>query len=259
MTPGPFGPPPSQYMSRYKQCLVSLANGTLASVCIDGYLSASDRSARRVRDGDKAYNDLVEALSARTGTARYSSSYSLDGRRVHLDNFKMPFVGKGSPFDVRQAVLAASWCGMVDVSTLQLYCSKNMGLDCNGFASNLFCLDRNTSVESFDDKTKRLDSVQKIGTRTVLLWVNNTGTGKSHTHVAVVESVTLADIRRKVVDIQIVHSEGGRGLHQERFYKRFAVDEEGKIFFIQGEETPAISEQKRIYALPPPNDSIPRD
>ena len=248
-----FGPLPSQYMNRYKQCLVSLADGTMMSVCVDRYLSMSNKTSR-------AYDDLIRALSEKTATPRYSLSYNLDGRRVHSGCFKMPFMGKGSPFDIRQALLAASWCGLVDRLNLQRYCDENMGLDCNGFASNLFRLDRNTSVESFDDRANRLDSAQKIGTRTVLIWVNSTGEGKSHTHVAVVESVTSVDLDRRVVDLQIVHAEGSRrGLNQKRFFKRFAIDEAGRIFFDAEDGIPTFSSQKRIYAVPPPNNSIPND
>ncbi len=249
-----FGPLPSQYMNRYKQCLVSLADGTMRSVCVDRYLSKPSGVP------PDAFEDLVEALSDKTGTPRYSVSYNLDGRRVHLGCFKMPFMGKGSPFDIKQAIFAASWCGLVDLHTLQRYCDENMGLDCNGFASNLFRLDRNTSVASFDDKANRLDSAQRINTRTVLIWVNATGVGKSHTHIAVVESVTSVDLDRQVVDFQVVHAEGGRaGLHQERFFKRFAIDEEGRIFFDATGGTPTLSSPKLIYAVPPPNNSIPND
>jgi hypothetical protein len=172
----------------------------------------------------------------------------------------MPFIGKGSPFDIRQAILAASWCGLVDLQSTQHYCDENMGLDCNGFASNLFRLERTTSVASFDDRMNRFDSAGRIGTRTVLIWLNATGEGKSHTHIAVVESVTSIDLEREVVDLQIVHAEGSRrGLNQKRFFKRFAIDEAGHIFFDSEDDIPTLCSKKRIYALPPPNNSIPND
>jgi len=246
-------------MNRYTRCLVSLTDGTLLTVCIDRYLSATDRSSQQVLRGDRAYHDLVQALSKKTGTGAYASMYRLDGARVHLESFKMPFVGKGSPFDVRQAALAASWCGLVDAHSILRYCEENMGLDCNGFASNLFRLDRNTAISSFDDPARRLDSPLGFGPRTLLVWLDTAASGRTHSHIAVVERVTSIDERRAVADLQIVHSEGGRGLHQERLYKRFGVDEVGKIFFDQGDDPPRVSMSKRIYALPPPNDSIPRD
>jgi len=259
MSPGPFGPPPSQYMNRYKRCLVSLADGSMIPVCVDRYLRADNSGNPPVRNGRNAYHELIKALSDKTGTSRHSESYSLDGRRVHRDCFRMPFIGKGSPFDIGQAVLAASWCGLINARTVQRYCEDYMGLDCNGFASNLFRLDRNTSVGSYDDRMKRLAAAEEIGTRTVLVWVKSPGSGKTHTHVAVVERVDRIDANRKVVDLQIVHSEGGRGLNQKRFLKPFEVDEEGHLFFAQKESVAALSTQERIYALPPPNNSIPRD
>lgn len=255
-----FGPAPSEYMNRYLNCSVTFADNSVATVAVHKYLSASDTTDPRTMRGNRAYNDLVEALARKTGTPKYENFYTVNGRRLSTRNFKLPFVGQGSPFDVRQAIYAASWCGFVDPRNAQEYCDQNMGLDCIGFAANFFRLDKsNTSVESFDDVTRRLSNIEEMGRRSVLLWVNSSGVGKTHTHVAVGESIER--IHRNEVYFQIVHSDGGEtnGLRQKRVIKVYARDRDGHVFFSSENDTAGENDLKRIYILPPPNNGIPHD
>jgi hypothetical protein len=154
-------------------------------------------------DGLSAYHDLL-AKVAKSGVKRTSKLYSLDVtddaatqscslfRKIEwIDTtaLQRPFVGKGSPEEIRQALRLAVFFKLVGStkSELQSYCDKNIGLDCSGFAGNLYEGDwRDKSANYFRDNGIEVKRLEDVRANDAICWVNDN-------HIVVIDRVYPAN------------------------------------------------------------------
>jgi hypothetical protein len=236
---------PLDYMNLYLRLPVILDNweGDLAS--IDMYLNhgIQPRSATAWKAGD----DLIGEMSRETKTPGSSLQFIIDGFTIRAINIRRPFMGKGSPQDLKDALWLAHRYGFITnparprkgALTLRQYCRTYTGLDCNGFVGNYLAQHHNTSIEVYGAVANRLTRVEQIQSGTSLVWVPPQG-GK-YPHIAVVNS---AQVVGDVLKWDLVQSSGSlvsggpaNGLRWGDWpkpVKEFKKDRSGHIYLPHG-------------------------
>jgi hypothetical protein len=186
---------PLEYMNLYLNLPVILDNyeGDFAS--IDMYLNhgIQPRSGTAWKAGDR----LLAEMSRETKTVWSSPQFNIDGFPIRAINIRRPFMGKGSPQDVKDALWLAHRYGYIKnparpragALSLKEFCRAYTGLDCNGFVGNYLAQHHNTPIETYGAVANRLTSVEQIQSGTSLVWVPAQG-GK-YPHIAIVNSAKV--------------------------------------------------------------------
>ncbi len=98
-----------------------------------------------------------------------------------------PYIGKGSPDDIRMAIRLAIHFGLLanTISAVQKYCDDNIGLDCSGFALAYYAT-KWTSIADVRDKAQKITRLEDIRTGDALIW-------NSGAHVALIDTINSVD------------------------------------------------------------------
>jgi hypothetical protein len=218
---------PEEYMNKYLHCTVRLADDTVKEVRIDKYLNHGESSNSEA--AWKAYERLISGLASLTGTRLFATQYEKDGRVFRTGLLRRAFVGKGSPGNIRDVYLAASYCGIVTASNAQDYANRYLGTDCNGFVGNYFGLDPNTSISAYDSHPRsRRSGVEEIQPRDVVVFLDGSA---RHKHIALVQGVRTVPTGTELTLVQS-RSEASGGVQSGTETVTFRTDRAGHIYYI---------------------------
>lgn len=218
---------PQEYMNKYLRCPVWLADDSVKEVRIDRYLNHGESSNSDA--AWRAYERLIQGLAKLTRTRAWAPQYQKDGWVFETRLLRRAFVGKGSPVNIQDVYLAASYCGLVTVSSAQDYANRYLGTDCNGFVGNYFGLDPNTSISSYDGNPRnRRSRIEDIQPRDVVVFLNSTG---NHKHIGVVHGVTARASGAELTLVQS-RSESAGGVQSETIVATFRTDRAGHIYYV---------------------------
>ena len=252
---------PSQYADRYLTLPTMLDNGQVATVRIDKYLQ--NNGSKRNKNGLAAKDAIIGAMVAETKTSWGATTFTIDGWPVNKVGVAYVFMGKGSPYEISDALWLASRYGLIRIDserenhtgvatrTLDGFCDDCVGLDCNGFVNNFLSFSRDKSIDTYDvnyPKARR-QSVEDVQANDVLVFVEeddaaakSTKAGRSYPHIALIDAVAPAG--KDQLTLTVVQSSGGEvGLHVSTDVKIFANHGKG-IFFTSG--------VRKAYVVPPP-------
>lgn len=190
---------PLEYMNSYLNLSVVLDNWAVEVASIDMYLNhgIQPRSGTAWKAGDL----LLAEMSRETKARGVPAAYAIDGWPIRSINVRRPFMGKGSPQDLKDVLWLAHRYGFIKnpdrpragALSLKEYCRKYTGLDCNGFVGNYLARHHNTSIDVYGNPANRLTSVSQIRSGTSLVWVR----GGKYPHIAVVNSAqVVGDVLR---------------------------------------------------------------
>lgn len=136
---------PADYAARYTSLKVDLGGGASATVNIRKYHIGKPLAAK-----DALWSKLTEYFHKQK---KANPSFALT-LRVNGGNYEVshqekmptwivrPFTGKGNPEHFQVVLQLAVLLGEARADTLQAYCDKNLGLDCNGFVGNYLYYDQ---------------------------------------------------------------------------------------------------------------------
>jgi hypothetical protein len=164
----------------------------------DDYLQGEFSTAA----GTAAYNELVTQVQKHCeciGQGKYRFLYSesqVQKRRwvvtyskVHVittwPDLQRPYVGKGTPDDIRMALRLAVHYELLKPTRpdIQNYCKDNIGLDCSGFASAYY--GGQWMGKGADDyrKAPKLTKLEDVRPGDAIVWQNEP-------HIAVIDKIT---------------------------------------------------------------------
>jgi hypothetical protein len=256
---------PSQYAARYLTLPTMLDNGQVATVRVDKYLQ--NNGSKRNKTGLAAKDAIIGAMVAETKTSWGATTFTIDGWPVNKVGVVCVFMGKGSPYEISDALWLASRYGLIRIDperknpsgvatrTLAGFCDDCVGLDCNGFVNNFFSFSRDKSIDTYDvnyPKARR-QSVDDVKADDVLVFVEEDAAaaknpkagkpaGRSYPHIALIDAVVPAG--KDQLTLTLVQSSGGEvGLHVSTDVKTFANHGQG-IFFTSG--------VRKAYVVSPP-------
>ena len=218
---------PQEYMNKYLHCTVRFADDTVKEVRIGQYLNHGESSNSAA--AWRAYERLIQELARLTRTRAWATRYEKDGRVFQTRLLRKAFVGKGSPGNLRDVFMAASYCGLVTSSNAQDYSDKYLGTDCNGFVGNYFGLDPNTSISSYDSNPRsRRSRVEEVQPRDVVVFLDS---GESHKHIALVHAVAARSNGTELTLVQS-RSEDAGGVQSGTETETFRTDRAGHIYYV---------------------------
>jgi hypothetical protein len=193
---------PYDLYHEYRTLSVDLPDGTVVSgIDVHEYRNASLQGDLGVQagldDGFKPLSEAVRKHGKRSKHGEYVISLPEADRdacplfpkiaRVKLwPDLQRPFVGKGSPEEVRQVVRLAVHFELVEPyqHALQQYCTDYIGLDCSGFAANYYgghWLGKNAAA--FLAAGQPLASLSELRSGDAMVWAD----GK---HIALIDKVS---------------------------------------------------------------------
>ncbi|MGE5345678.1 MAG: hypothetical protein ACM3JH_06970 [Acidithiobacillales bacterium] len=218
---------PEEYMNRYLHCPVWLSDDSVREVRIDQYLNHGESSNSDA--AWRAYESLIQGLARLTRTRAFATRYEKDGWTFETRLLRRAFVGKGSPSNIQDVYLAASFCGLVTMSNAQDYANRYLGTDCNGFVGNYFGLDPNTSISSYDSHPRnRRSRADEIQARDVVVFLDSAG---GHKHIALVHGVRSVAGRTELTLVQS-RSEVSGGVQSGTETVTFQTDRAGHIYYV---------------------------
>jgi hypothetical protein len=195
---------PKQLYDTYRSLSVDLADGTTVfGLDIHKYrINTSATGLTGTGPGQEAY-DKLKAKVVKAAKKTKTNGYLLDEtvetnscpllrniERIQLfPDLWRPFVGKGSPEEIRQALRLAVFFGLVGRTKgeLQAYCDANIGVDCSGFASNFYggkWIDK--GANNFRDTAKEVTKIEDIRANDAICFVTTN-------HIAVIDCVYQAN------------------------------------------------------------------
>jgi hypothetical protein len=193
--------------SAYLNLKATLDDGTPATAKIDRYLNndAKYKGYPRNVNADKAKDALLNAIARELKLATWAPGlvFTLDG--VTYDRLKLQrvFSGKGSPEGIRNVLLLASRYKHTDAATVREYCTKNIGLDCNGFACNFWGTSADWEIGKYD--VNRRTAVADIVAGDAMIFYHRGGNGAAAPppfHIAVVDEVNVIGDKFQVIVAQ---------------------------------------------------------
>lgn len=201
---------------------------------------------------DALLGDIKEALKPhRLGTTPLDIASMDNGERISIDVFKLVrvFTGKGSPTDIIHVLWLARHFGKVDRKpeddkkghkaradsyfTLQTYCDRYVGLDCNGFVGNYVGgvlgvpkIEPNTSIQSYPGRGKARKTIEEVEPLDILIWAD-------YGHIAIFDSIELFDPDGKPLWTAVESTAAfGGGLHQGPYQvKKLLGKKDGRQLF----------------------------
>lgn len=218
---------PEDYMNKYLHCPVWLADDTVREIRIDKYLNHGESSNSDA--AWRAYERLIQELATLTRTRPWATRYQKDGWVFETRLLRRAFVGKGSPSNIQDVYLAASYCGLVTASSAQDYANRCLGTDCNGFVGNYFGVDPNTDISEYDRRPRdRRSRAEEIQARDVVVFLDSSG---RHKHIALVQSVTTRTNGAELTLVQSRSEESG-GVQSVTETVTFQTDRAGHIYYV---------------------------
>jgi hypothetical protein len=139
---------PEEYADKYLHLTAVLYDGTVKEVSIRKYLNTGVVWAAlnkhvplpSVPSGREknAITEYFRVLSAVAGALKtnHPTTFTLDGWSFDILGVQRAYSGKGSPAEILDALWLANRFKFVDGPSLQSYCDRFLGLDCNGFVGN---------------------------------------------------------------------------------------------------------------------------
>lgn len=194
------GTPKSLY-DNYRNLDVTLIDGvTIYGIDIHEYRNNELDGGLGCGEGNKAYETLKQKVvkhGIKYSSQLYELNYPIENYPktenavipydyvIKWPDLIRPYVGKGSPDEIRLALRLAVGFGLVKdtKAAIQDYCDKYIGLDCSGFAGNYLGngLTGKKALE-FAPPGTRLGYLERVKSGTAIVWQN----GK---HVALVDEV----------------------------------------------------------------------
>lgn len=213
----------------YRNLDVTLIDGiTIYGIDIHEYRNYELKGGLGCEAGEEAYKKLkakVIKYGLNYSSNLYEMNYPIENH-PHTDNavipydhvkiwpdLMRPYVGKGSPDEIRLALRLAVGFGLVKgtKAAIQDYCDKYIGLDCSGFAGNYLGngLTGKPAAE-FAPVGSRLSHLERVKSGTAIVWKN----GK---HVALVDQVVrytrTTNGMMDSVDCYVAESTGDQMVH----------------------------------------------
>jgi hypothetical protein len=133
--------PASDYVDTYLATW-SWVNDTFMPARVMNYLQ-SGLGAQATRAAS-AHARLSTALGRLVGASSLPAVFTVQGYDYLRSSLWRVYNGKGAPDEIQDALWLASQCGLVDESSLALYVSNNLGIDCGGFVANYWGLGKPT-------------------------------------------------------------------------------------------------------------------
>lgn len=120
-----------------------------------------------------------------------------------------PFLGKGTPDDIRTAIQLAVHFELLEPSknAIQRYCDANIGIDCSGFASAYYggtWMGRGATY--YRDNARKITKLEEIRPGDAIVW-------KSGVHIALIDSICNLERSSGMVcsmDCSVAESTGDR-------------------------------------------------
>jgi hypothetical protein len=218
-------PAPWKYASSaYLDLKAMLDDATLVTLKIDRYLN-NGLKLQRNKDAERAKDSLLNRIAGELKVPYPGPlTFPIDGVTYNRLNLQRVFSGKGSPEDIRNVVRLASRFQLTDAKTVGQYCTKNIGLDCNGFAGNFWGIDPNTSIHKYD--VKRRQAVADVAAGDAMIFYKKGGS--SPIHIAVVDEVNVLGKQFQVIVAQSMGLE--QGLHRFDWGKLTPETKSGDLY-----------------------------
>jgi hypothetical protein len=127
-----------------------------------------------------AFSDEIEGPPHKHGQAMIGTEEVVD-----LTGVLLVFLGKGSPEQIARALQLAVYFELIEAAlpAIQLYCNRNIGLDCSGFTGvyygDPYYGKGSTGYRTLGTEVTRLEDVRQ---GSVMVWLNTN-------HIAVIDQV----------------------------------------------------------------------
>ena len=121
-------------MSVYLNLPVLLANGVTVTTRIKNYLQngKGDQSAR----AQAKQGLLLQRIGDDLKPKGVPPVFTVDSYEFWRLSIERTFMGKGAPTEIEDTLWLASKYDMVEASSIDTFCDRNLGLDCGGFIAN---------------------------------------------------------------------------------------------------------------------------
>jgi hypothetical protein len=191
--------------SAYLNLKATLNDGTVVTLKIDRYLN-NGLQLQRNTDAGKAKDALLSGIAGELKVAYPGPlTFTIDGQWYDRLKLQRVFSGKGAPEDIRNVVRLASRFKLTDATTVGKYCTKNIGMDCNGFAGNFWGINPDTWIGSYN--VDRRKEVADVTAGDAMIFYPKAG-GDPY-HIAVVDEVKVHTKQFEVVVAQSMGPEVG--------------------------------------------------
>ena len=195
--------------STYLDLKATLNDGTSVTLKIDRYLN-NGLKLKRNEDAVKAKDRLLVGIAGELKVPYPGPlQFTIDGPTYERLKLQRVFTGKGAPEDIRNVVRLASRFKHTDATTVNKYCTTNIGLDCNGFAGNFWGIDPSTSIDQYDKNRRRAVADVAAGDA-MIFYLRGVA---APFHIAVVDEVNVVGKQFQV----LVAQSAGLELGLERF------------------------------------------
>jgi hypothetical protein len=194
--------------SVYLDLKAKLDDGTLVTLKIDRYLNNALKLQRN-KDAERAKDSLLNHIAGELKVASPGPlTFTIEGVTYDRLQLQRVFTGKGSPDGIRNVVRLASRFQLTDAKTANQYCTKNIGLDCNGFAGNFWGIDPNKPISDYN--VNRRQAVTDVAAGDAMIFYLD-GVA-APIHIAVVDEVNGIGKQFQVIVAQSMGLE--QGLHR---------------------------------------------
>jgi hypothetical protein len=187
----------------YRDLYVTLTNGqTLFGIDVHEYrnheLAGEFSTAAGVTEYDRL-RKIIEKRCQRVAKGKYrfveaqktteSNGWSrtvYEGQILTTwPDLMRPFIGKGTPDDIRWAIRLAVHYDLLEasVSSIQKYCDANIGIDCSGFASAYYGGNwMGKGATHFRDNAPKITRIEDIKPGDAIVW-------QSGVHIALIDKI----------------------------------------------------------------------
>ncbi len=231
----------SDYADQYLHLKAQLYDGSVVEVPIDRYLNAritgkkddpkpmNYRANRAEAEKDALFGEIKRELKIH---GHMPDQFTVDGYGFKMLDVYRPFVGKGSPSNLLDVFWLASKYKRVTAGTAREYAANYLGLDCNGFAGNLWGINPSTGIAEYDvnPRTEFLDVSD--GDALVFYW---RGTRSNPFHIAVIDFVHEVG-KTRPLRFDITQSDGvnDKGVHTDFLEWKLTKDARGHVVREEG-------------------------
>jgi len=227
---------PYDYLLKYRNLAVDLVNGIrIFGIDVHEYRNARDVFDNNGKDDISADHDAaagwdeawskLRAKIAKHGKKVAAGRYQLwlplatdkDPEPIQIEEYAetpllaTAFTGKGKPETIAQVLRLAAAFGLVEPTAAAMndYCTKYIGLDCNGFVGNYLravgstTAGPSTPANTFVPTARRLSKLEDVTYHSVLCW-------KNAGHVAIIDHMQALQYNAKSIHCMVCESTGAR-------------------------------------------------
>lgn len=193
---------PGDLYKQYRNLYVELLDGRLIfHIDVHEYRNHDLKGDFSTAAGYKEYTELkakIEKDCKKVGTNKYQFNYEKASgpglwaypRALMITTWPdltRPFVGKGTPDDIRTALRLAVHYEMLKptASAIQEYCDRNIGIDCAGFAAAYYrgkWVETPYDVGDFQRESTKLSRLEDVRDGDAIIW-------RSGAHIAVIDKI----------------------------------------------------------------------